>query len=190
MLMRLNTALYRRRFHAFGRGSCIHPGLNVNNPASIAIGSGVVIGTFCWIGVIEPATGAAPQLVIDDGCSIGSHAMIHARRGVHLGRRVLLAPSVFISDTIHEYRDADEPVINQPVSEGAPVVVGEGSFLGIGSCVLPGVTIGEHAVIGANAVVACDIPPYSVAVGNPARVVRSYNHETGLWQRHTQVMTQ
>jgi acetyltransferase-like isoleucine patch superfamily enzyme len=59
------------------------------------------------------------------------------------------------------------------------VVIGDGSWLGHGAVVLPGVTIGKHVVIGANSVVTKDIPDFSVAVGSPARVIRQYDETLG-----------
>jgi maltose O-acetyltransferase len=59
------------------------------------------------------------------------------------------------------------------MTEARPVRVGAGSWLGIGVAVLPGVTIGEGCVVGANAVVTSDLPDYSIAVGVPARILRN-----------------
>ncbi len=67
------------------------------------------------------------------------------------------------------YLDTDVPA--------RPVRVGRNVWIGFDACVLPGVTVGEGAVIGARSVVADDVPPYSVAAGNPARVIRRLDHE-------------
>ena len=56
----------------------------------------------------------------------------------------------------------------------APIVIKDGAHIGIGAIIMPGVTIGEGAIIGAGSVVTKDIPPYSVAVGAPARVIKSF----------------
>jgi acetyltransferase-like isoleucine patch superfamily enzyme len=80
---------------------------------------------------------------------------------------------VYISDANHGYVDRDEPVGRQ-FAAPRPVRVGSGSWLGHGALVLGGATIGDHVVVGAGAVVTGDLPDYSVAVGNPARVIRRY----------------
>lgn len=62
-----------------------------------------------------------------------------------------------------------------------PVKIGSQSFIGMGARIFPGVTIGKHCVIGANAVVTHDIPDYCVAAGMPARVIKRYDFEKGEW---------
>ena len=85
---------------------------------------------------------------------------------------------MYITDQNHGYEDVSRPISQQSQPERA-VVIGDGSWLGYGTVVLPGVTIGKHVVIGANSVVTHNIPDYSVAVGSPARVVRRYDAEVG-----------
>ena len=67
------------------------------------------------------------------------------------------------------------------MAEPRAVVIGDGAFLGIGACVMAGVTIGERAFVGANAVVTRDVPPNGVVAGNPARLLRVYDRERGAW---------
>jgi hypothetical protein len=100
---------------------------------------------------------------------------------IEIGPRALIASRVFIGDTYHDYRDPELPIRDQPMADPQQVKIGAGAFLGIGCAVLPGVSIGERAYIGAGAVVAADVPPNSVAVGNPARVVRHWDARRGRW---------
>ena len=64
-----------------------------------------------------------------------------------------------------------------------PVVIEDEVWLGERVCVMPNVTIGKHSVVGANSVVTKSIPPYSVAVDSPAKVIKQYNHDTKQWER-------
>jgi len=64
-----------------------------------------------------------------------------------------------------------------------PVVIGEEAHIGANSVVVAGVTIGKRCQVGAGSVVTKDIPPYSVAVGNPAKVIKTFSHETGKWEK-------
>jgi acetyltransferase-like isoleucine patch superfamily enzyme len=73
--------------------------------------------------------------------------------------------------------------MHQGINGIAPVSIGRNAWLGQNVVVLPGVTIGEHCVIGANSVVNSSIPDFSVAVGAPARVIKRYNKETARWER-------
>ncbi len=73
--------------------------------------------------------------------------------------------------------------MRQGIRPPMPVSIGDRSWLGQNVCVLPGASIGEHCVIGANSVVTSPIPDFSVAVGAPARVIKRYNGKTGGWER-------
>jgi acetyltransferase-like isoleucine patch superfamily enzyme len=95
-----------------------------------------------------------------------------------IGDDVWTGHHVYITDQNHGYTDVSMPISKQSQPE-RPVSIGNGSWLGHGSIVLPGVTIGEHVVIGANSVVTRDIPSYSVAVGSPAKVIRRFDEEKG-----------
>jgi acetyltransferase-like isoleucine patch superfamily enzyme len=87
---------------------------------------------------------------------------------------------VYITDQNHGYEDITIPISKQSQPERA-VSIGDGSWLGHGSVVLPGVTIGQHVVIGANSVVTKDIPDFSVAVGVPAKVIRRFDESRQEW---------
>jgi acetyltransferase-like isoleucine patch superfamily enzyme len=80
---------------------------------------------------------------------------------------------VYITDSSHGYEDMNTPIGRQ-FGDVYPVRIGEGTWLGHGSLVLPGADIGRHAVIGAQSVVTGTVPDFSVAVGIPARVIRRY----------------
>jgi len=88
---------------------------------------------------------------------------------------------VYITDQNHGFADIARPISEQSMPE-QPVIIGAGSWLGHGTVVLPGSTIGRHVVVGANSVVTGDLPDFSVAVGAPARVVRRYVEGDGWVQ--------
>jgi len=64
-----------------------------------------------------------------------------------------------------------------------PIVIEDEAWIGANAVITAGVTVGKHSVVAAGAVVTKDIPPYSIAVGNPARVIKRYNFETGIWEK-------
>jgi acetyltransferase-like isoleucine patch superfamily enzyme len=98
--------------------------------------------------------------------------VLSAVRSVRLGRKVLLARNVYISDHVHGHDDPSRAVLDQDLTGIAAVEIGDGAWLGQNVVVCPGVTIGRGAVVGANSVVRDDVPDFAVAVGAPARVVR------------------
>lgn len=111
-----------------------------------------------------------PVIVIGDNCRIGRGTEIVAHLGVVIEDDVYTGPNVFITDQNHDDKDCDLPIGHQSMPE-RPVRIGAGSWLGQGSTILPGVTVGRHAVVAAGAVVTRDVPPYAMVAGVPARVV-------------------
>lgn len=113
---------------------------------------------------------------IGANCIVGERSVIRGQGGVTIGDHVLIAPNVQILAVEHTYGLPDVPVMHQGI-RATGITIGDGAWLGAGCIVLDGVTVGEGAVIGAGAVVTKDVPPYSVALGVPARVVRDYAAE-------------
>ncbi len=101
---------------------------------------------------------------------------------VTIGDDVRLAQNIVLSGLNHNYEDVSLPIHAQGVST-ATIIVEEETWIGANSVIVAGVTIGKHCIIAGGSVVTKDIPAYSVAVGNPARVVKTYNHDTGEWER-------
>jgi maltose O-acetyltransferase len=116
------------------------------NGEHIELGDGVGFNYGCYVNGFG-------GLVIDDGTIVGPYTMIHTAN--------------------HKIDDPTRPIPEQGWEEGPPVRIGAQCWIGMGVCILPGVSIGEGCVIGAGAVVTNDLEPYSVAVGNPAKSVRS-----------------
>lgn len=117
----------------------------------------------------------SPCIKIGNNVSIQTDCHISAINSVEIGDDVLMASFVYISDHSHGYcdeRDVVPPPIIRNLSSKGGVKIGNKVWLGEKVTVLSGVSIGEGAIIGANAVVTRDIPPFSVAAGNPARIIK------------------
>jgi acetyltransferase-like isoleucine patch superfamily enzyme len=97
-----------------------------------------------------------------------------------IGDHVLTANNVYISDNLHGYEDVTRPIMHQRVRFKKVVVIGDGCWIGENACII-GATIGRNSIIGANAVVTCDIPDYAVAVGIPAVVIRRFDQQLQQW---------
>ena len=171
-----------KRFHSFGPGSLIMWRPNtICNEEYISIGSETLIGPGVSLSAgMVPGQKCLtnPVVKIGDRCLIGKGSGIVGHFDITIGNDVWTGHHVYITDQNHGYEDVDRPISQQSQPE-RPVVIGDGSWLGYGAVVLPGVTIGKHVVIGANSVVTHDIPDYSVAVGSPARVIKSYEPGKG-----------
>ena len=171
-----------RRFGAFGEGSIIcFPATSLMNERFIEIGENTMIGPHVALSAgMAPGQECLSQPVvrIGDRCLIGRGSGIVGHFSIDIGDDVWTGHHVYITDQNHGYDNVDIPISQQSMPE-KPVRIGSGSWLGHGTVVLPGADIGEHVVIGANSVVTGSIPSFSVAVGAPARVVKSMAEADG-----------
>ena len=155
------TTIFNEQYISIGEDTLIGPG--------VALSAGMVPGQECITN---------PVVSIGDRCLIGKGSGIVGHFSITIGNDVWTGHHVYITDQNHGYEDVSVPISQQSQPERA-VTIGDGSWLGHGSIVLPGVTIGEHVVIGANSVVTKNIPSFSVAVGSPAHVIRKYVENEG-----------
>ncbi|MWV47726.1 acyltransferase [Rathayibacter sp. VKM Ac-2803] len=161
-------------FHRFGKGSriCLPFRIGPGQGSRISIGENVLISANCML-MVPSADAPTPALIIGDRVRMNMTA-ITAVKSVIIEEGVGIARGVYISDHSHGFSDPDTFIRDQPVERIAPVRIGRGAWLGENVVIMPGVTVGRGAVIGANAVVRDDVPDYSVAVGVPARVIRTF----------------
>ena len=163
MIMWKPTTIFNEQYISIGDDVLIGPG--------VALSAGMVPGQECLV---------TPVVTIGDRCLIGRGSGIVGHFSISIGNDVWTGHHVYITDQNHGYEDITIPISKQSQPERA-VSIGDGSWLGHGSVVLPGVTIGRHVVIGANSVVTKDIPDFSVAVGVPAKVIRRYDESRQEW---------
>lgn len=173
-----------RRFGSFGARSVIcFPPTALVNERYIHLGEGTIVGAQVTLsaGMLPGQRCLSERVVgIGDRCLIGKGSGIVGHLSIEIGDDVWTGQNVYITDQNHGYEDLDLPIGRQSMPE-QPVVIGDGSWLGFGTVVLPGAHIGRHVVVGANSVVVGDLPDSCVAVGAPARVVRRYRPGEG-WQ--------
>ena len=115
---------------------------------------------------------------IGSHCFVGPYGVMGAGGGISIGDHVQMGPMVSIHAENHRYEDVDKRIDEQGVWHQG-VVIEDDCWIGAKVIILDGVTIGQGCVIGAGAVVTGSIPPYSVAVGNPARVVKRRGQKVG-----------
>lgn len=117
------------------------------------------------------AFGSGRAVKVGNYSHLGENVRINGRGGVSLGDNVLMGPDIIIYSGTHNFSSVAMPIQKQGMRY-APVVIGNDVWLGARVVILPGVTIGDGCIIGANAVVTKDLPPFSIAVGIPARVIK------------------
>lgn len=160
--------------HKKGRGALIrrHARLDVFPWRRFEVGRDALIEDYAVI------NNGAGDVILGQGARIGIGSVLIGP--VTLGDRAGLGQHVFISGFNHGYADGTRDSNEQELVR-KPVVVGRESHIGANAVVVAGVRIGERCQIGAGSVVTKDIPSFSVAVGNPARVVKRYDPEKRVW---------
>jgi lipopolysaccharide O-acetyltransferase len=153
------------------------------------IGDGFTTGTGLRIDALNIAPDSTPQLIIGRQVQLNDYVHIAVVSSITIGDRVLIASKVFITDHQHGNYKAPNaqscpliPPAERPLSY-SPVVIEADVWIGEAACILPGVTIGRGAIIGAASVVTRDVPSYTIAGGNPARIIKHYDFKTQCWER-------
>ena len=171
------TFLYPK-FYELGENSRLEPNIIWHSAHAMSIGRDVLIRTGCRFEALAVRRHSNTiRIRIGNKTSFQQACHVAAAQEVVIGNGVLVAANVFITDHDHTFDHPTVPPGFLRELRCSPVCIHDGCWLGYGSVVLKGVTIGKRSVIGANAVVTHDIPPYSVAVGVPAKVIYSFKHK-------------
>jgi acetyltransferase-like isoleucine patch superfamily enzyme len=137
----------------------------------LELGANVLTEPGVWL------TGPAPARIrIGAGTSLNMGVMVAAAELVEIGEYCMFANGCFITDSNHRFDDPDKPVPWQGFTTKGPTRVGDNVWCGANVVIGSGVTVGERCVIGANSVVTHDLPPFSVAAGAPAEVIRTITY--------------
>lgn len=188
-------------FAAPAPGLVIRTPRDISNPGLIRFGRDVKIGPNSVLKATTDFPGGwlkhpagkhvsqtfSPSITFGDRVTATATLQVVAFERVVIEDDVMFASNVYVSDGQHGRGRGDVPYKYQGIDGVSPVTIGKGSWIGQNVVVLPGTSIGEYSVIGANSVVAGNIPPRSVAVGTPARVVRSWDEATSSWIRPDEV---
>jgi acetyltransferase-like isoleucine patch superfamily enzyme len=167
------AAIHRQlmRRGAFARWPLEGNVLEALREGRLEVGEGVLLEPGVWITAPDAA-----RVRIGPGTFLNRNVMVASQELVEIGAHCMLANGCFVSDASHRFDDLERPVTWQGFESKGPTRIGDNCWLGVGAVVTSGVTIGERCVIGANSVVTRDIPPYSIAAGAPARVLRSIEY--------------
>ena len=178
------TALYTKKFEKFGHDSVLYHPLCIRGRENICIGNQTTILNGVRMQVYNDLTGKQSKIKIGDNCYIGYNNTFLAGGNITLEDGVLMASNILISSENHSINpESPDYYMNQKLS-CAPIIVGEGTWIGEKVRILSGVTIGKKCVIGAGSIVTKDIPDFSIAVGSPAKVIKKYNFNTHEWEKH------
>lgn len=179
------SKLYGSMLEKAGRRFFVTGKIELNNPHCISVGNNVGIGKGTYLGPVTEYAGIPynPRILIGDDTWVGKNCSIAAINKVEIGKHVLFAGHVHITDHSHGYEDTSQPITPQKLLCKGPVIIEDDCWLGFSCEILSGVHIGKHCIVAARSVVTKDVPPYSIVAGNPARIVKRYNPETDKWEK-------
>lgn len=178
-----------RGYFVFKNARLIRFPFRVRGKKNIKVGKGFTTGFNCRLDAFDFHQSKEKYLLeIGDNVEINDNVHISAVEKVMIEDNVLIASKVYISDHNHgSYsgleQDSPLSIPKERKIYTQPVHIKKNVWLGQMVSVLQGVTIGEGSIIGAMSVVTKDIPPYSIAVGTPAKVIKQYNFETKKWEK-------
>jgi acetyltransferase-like isoleucine patch superfamily enzyme len=179
---RTDRPLYRAglAYELAKRGAYARPPMH-GNPLEALRAGRLEVGaeTLFEPGVWITAPGDA-RVRIGSGCFLNLGVMVAAMELVEIGDHCMFANGCFVSDAQHRFDDPSRPVTWQGFSTKGPTRIGDNVWCGVHVVIAGGVTVGERCVIGANSVVTKDLPAYSIAVGSPARVLRTWGEASVL----------
>ena len=155
----------------------------IRNYGKIDIGKNFTTG----VGLRIDCVSADAELIIGNDVQINDYCHIGVKDRVRIGNNVLIASKVMIIDHNHgliaqscECSRPDVPPILRPL-ESSEILISDNVWIGEGVLLLPGVSIGSGTIVGAGSVVTKDIPANSLAVGNPAKVIKNYDFNLSIW---------
>ncbi|MBU1076079.1 MAG: acyltransferase [Spirochaetes bacterium] len=182
IMTRIKTRLWYGLFlKECGKGCYLEKPIKIT-PYCVSLKNNVMIMRDCRIEGVSYYEGKryTPNIIFMENVSIQQDLHLTCANEVIIGKNTAIAANVTITDINHPYEDISRPIERQ-VLEVKKVIIGEDSKIYNNAVILPGVRIGKHCVIGANSIVAGNIPDFSVAAGAPARVIRKYDPVKKKW---------
>ena len=163
--------------------------IDIRNKKNINLGRNLTTGIGCRIECFPINDAGEVVLKFGENVQMNDYVHITAAKSVEIGDNVLMASKIYISDCSHGSYLGDSNDSNPFTSPIArplsvkPVKIENNVWLGEFVSVLPGVTIGQGTIVGANSVVSKSLPPNVIAVGSPAKPIKKFNFETNQWER-------
>lgn len=178
ILNKIYTGWQTRNFKEIGKNCRLCRSVKIFNGSNITLGNHGVVLERTSLSTHPIKNHRSPELVIGDGFRIGESNRITCANRITIGENLLTGKCVTITDNSHGKTDRCSLEIapnERDLYSKGPVRIGSNVWLGDNVIVLPNVTIGDSVVIGANSVVCGDIPSFSIAVGNPIKIIRCYS---------------
>ncbi len=182
----LFALIYTKLF--FRKARLIRLPVDIRNSKYISIGKNLTTGVGCRFEAC-PISYDDKVLHMGENIQMNDYVHITAMECVNIGNNVLIASKVYISDCVHgnysngkDFSHPDIPPVDRRLYS-KKVVIEDNVWIGEFVSILPGVTIGKGSIIGTMSVVNHSIPPYCIAVGSPARIIKKFNFFNQTWEK-------
>ena len=178
-----------RTYTVWSKARLIRFPIDIRNKKNIDLGRNLTTGIGCRIEGFPISDACEVVLKFGENVQMNDYVHITAAKSVEIGDNVLMASKIYISDCSHgSYLgdSNDSSPFTSPIARPLsvkPVKIENNVWLGEFVSVLPGVTIGQGTIVGANSVVSKSLPPNVIAVGSPAKPIKKFNFETNQWER-------
>lgn len=183
---------YRRKFAKCENILILHRPYKICGFSHIYIGKNFTVGRNLWLDAItcDGTQTFNPIIEIGDNVGLGNGVHIGCTNRIKIGNNVLIGSYVIIEDHNHGYYDSfhltkhespDTPPTKRKLTDDGYIEIGDNVWIGDKVTILTNSKIGKGAIIGANSVVKGEIPPYTIAVGVPAKVIKKYDFNKKIW---------
>jgi len=149
-----------------------------------SIGNYSTIGDDVWININHRNTDGI-SIIVGDNCLIGRRVFISVEEQVHIKDYTTISINSMILGAHHDYSNPLKPYITSKVTGDPRITIGVNCFIAAGAIILAGVKIGHGSVIGAGTIVSRDIPPFSLAVGSPCKIIKNFDFEKRKWVKNS-----
>jgi acetyltransferase-like isoleucine patch superfamily enzyme len=193
VLKRIWLDLFWRPYRiCLGEETYVRRPMICNEPHRLAIGSRCTIGPGLKVQTLDHwfEQRFDPKVEIGEDTYIGGNCELVSACGIRIGKGCTLSDNIYINDAAHGLDPRDGLMPDRPLVTKGIIQIGDGSFLGRGVTVLPGVTLGMNCVVGSGSVVTRSAPEYCMLAGNPARIVARFDLDTGQWKREARSVTE
>jgi len=166
-----------KEFKKIGQNGYVEYPFKINNAYKIIIGENFFANHDFWLEAIVEYKNQKfqPQIIIGDNVAIGVNCHIGAIDKIIIEDNVVISSNIYISDHFHgdiTINDINTPPAQRPLTKKGGVIIKKNVWIGDAVCILPGVTIGENTIVGANSVVTKSFPANVVIAGVPAKIIK------------------
>jgi acetyltransferase-like isoleucine patch superfamily enzyme len=179
-LKQLVSRIRTRRNLILGLGSYVHPTAQILGVANTIIGANTFISEFSWLNVNHRTPGEL-AIMIGNNCWVGRNNFFTSGKAIHISDYFLSAIGCKFISSSHIVDDPLTPYMVSGTTSHQSIRIGVNCFFGAGSTVLGNVSIGHGSIVAADALVLNDLPPFCIASGNPAKVIKKYSFRENKW---------